>query len=153
MKTTKEEQEKRIQEFNKDLKIYLGFHERIKNSGNIDEREKILDSPEYREINKKFSLGPTYIIWKEDYEDPDYRLAFGKHPSECDLLRKCYEEGYYGAKVELYLWGRPEVKRCVALAYDYGDYYYVIEELDKPGEYLYETMVSPVNIVKDAEIN
>ena len=152
MKTSKEEQERRINLFKEDLEKYNGELEKIENAKSPEEIDKILESKEYQEINKKFSLGPTYIIWKEDYEDPDYRVAFGVHPSEIDILKRAYDKGYYGALVDMVFWkGKNVPKRCIGLGYDYGDYYYVIE--DNEGGYFFETMVSPVKIVKDYAAN
>jgi hypothetical protein len=152
MKISKEEQKRRIDLFNEDLETYKKVLEKIKNAKSPEEKDLILESEEYQEINNKFSLGPTYIIWKEDYEDPDYRIAFGVHPSEIDVLKRAYEEGYYGALVDMVFWkGDSTPKRCIGLGYDYGDYYYVIE--DNEGGYFFETMVSPVKIIKDHAAN
>lgn len=145
MKTSKEEQERRIIEFKKDLEIYSSWLKKIKEEENLTKKDLLLGCKEFITIRDKFMFGPTYIIWKEDFNDPEYKMASGDHPSNIEILNKIYKSGYYGAIVKerdndcLY--------KCVALAYDYGDYYFVVEEINKPGEYKYITLCAPVEIV------
>lgn len=148
MNTSKEEQEKRIKEFTEDKKLYDSWISRIINEKDPEKHDKLCEDSEFKKIKEKFSFGPTYIIWKEDYENPDYKMAFGNHPSEIERLKLEYESGIYGAILESRFWDKP--RKCIALAYDYGDLYYVVEKLDKPGEYIFETMVSPVKIIGHA---
>ena len=148
-KTSKEEQEKRIREFINDKKLYNSWISRIRNEKDPEKRDELCEDPEFLNIRSKFSLGPTYIIWKDDYEDPDYKVAFGVHPSEIERIKKEYEEGIYGSTLMCESWNEPRI--CIALAYDYGDLYYVVENLNKPGVYSFETMVSPVRIIKYAK--
>lgn len=145
MKTSKKEQEERIKIYKEDEALLESWLKKLKEAKTQKEKDKILETPEFLEIRQKFSLGPTYIIWKEDYEDPNYKMAFEKHPSEYKILRDAYEKGYYGALVEKIYWkGKYAKRKCIALGYDYGDFYYVIE--DDNGGYFFETMCSPVKI-------
>ena len=148
-KTSKKEQKRRITEYNKYSNLFDSFLKRIKEEKDQEKREEILESESYKNIRNIMSLGPTYIIWKKDYEDQDYRTAFGFHPKEVDILKQFYDEGYYGTLVRDEDSRDLKVYRCIAMAYDYGDYYYVVEEINNPGKYTYITMVSRVTIIKE----
>ena len=88
---------------------------------------------------------------EKDYEDQDYKTAFGYHPKSIDILKQFYEKGYYGALVKDEDSITSKEYRCVAMAYDYGDFYYVVEEINNPGRYIYITMVSRITIIKEKD--
>ena len=80
-KTSKKEQERRISEFNKNLNVFNSFLKKIKEEKDPEKKEEILEDPSYENIRRTMSLGPTYIIWKKDYEEMATAMIYGERPS------------------------------------------------------------------------
>lgn len=149
--TSKEEQKKRQAEFQKIRNQFNAYNEKIhelwrrekedEDTEAGEERDKLLESPEYEALLQELSFGPRYDYLLADLEDPDYLDAFGSHPLNSDnAISQEYNKGIYGARVcfEGKYYG---VVEC--LAYDYGDYYYKLRPDDNPDEPMYFTMCEP----------
>lgn len=159
MKTSKEEIEKRFSDwkaFSKRLKLYedvLDDLRRQETAEATELREEILDSAVFDELRQTISFGPTYIIYKEDIEDPDYYLFNGQSisnlPSGNALLRAI---PLIGSQVRIKFSRDPKSYGSLeALATDYGDYYYYIIPSDPHLLPIYETMCSELEIYKPTE--
>lgn len=150
MKSNYEEQQERILRYLEISEKYGEWRTKILQESDEEKRKKLLEDPKYLDLKEKMYNSPIVIIWREDFEDPNYRLAFGNHPSSIKTLKFLYDEGFYGATVEMDGWESP--KRCIALAYDYKDFYYVIEDCDNLGKYEYYSVLTPIKIKDNGKI-
>jgi hypothetical protein len=119
-KTSKEEQIRRQEEYQKVVKRYeeLIFW-------------KNTNSPEFRRLNCMLYFGPTYDYLLADIEDPEYRDAFENHPLDYEPIYNEYVSRVYGKRVSFQGYGKGVIE---CLAYDYGDFYYkfIPEGKEKP---------------------
>lgn len=106
------------------------------------EMDRILESPEYENLSRELSLGPTYDYLLADIQNPDYHDAFGNHPLDTDILREEYEKGIYGRRVEFKGLGSGVVE---CLAYNYGDYYYKFHPDNDPEKTIYISLIEKYN--------
>ena len=146
--TSKEEQKKRQTEFQKIWNQFNAYNEKIHDLWILEkededteageERDRILESPEYENLSRELSLGPTYDYLLADIENPEYIDAFGEHPLNHTPIKEEYQGGIYGKEVIFEGYGKGVVE---CLAYDYGDFYYkfIPENQTEP---VYITMVA-----------
>ena len=150
--TSKEEQKKRQTEFKKVWDQFNLLNEKVhdlwilekedEDEEAAEEMDRILESPEYENLSRELSLGPTYDYLLADIQNPDYRDAFGHHPLDTDILREEYEKGIYGRQVEFKGLGSGVVE---CLAYDYGDYYYKFHPDYDPEKTVYISLIDKYN--------
>lgn len=129
--TSEKEQKRRQEEFKKIWDQFNLYNEKIHELLILvreDEDEEankeinnILESSEYEKLSEELSLGPKYDYLLADFENPDYRDAFGNHPLTVDILKEEYYKGIYGKHIKFKDYDSGVVE---CLAYDYGDYYY-----------------------------
>lgn len=149
---SKEEQKKRQVEFQKIWNQFNAYNEEIhelwkrekeeEDTEAGEERDRLLESPEYEALLQELSFGPTYDYLLADIQNPDYHDAFGNHPLDIDIIREEYEKGIYGRHVEFKGFGSGVVE---CLAYDYGDYYYKFHPDNDPEKTIYISLIEKYN--------